>query len=119
MGFAANRISTAGWPPQHELIARHRKGEAWWTIADSLGVSRNTLRRYMEGEDYECLVEDPRVTAVACNIKFEKQMKRAIASGKEKAPIGIYVDNSPLAVRIGFVGSVSSGCGSPAASCCD
>jgi hypothetical protein len=121
----AVKIDTSGWPSRDELIKRHARGVRWWRIAKELGVTRTTIERYIKGgrPKISTYVEgrgrvDRRTAAIiAANVAFEAAMMKAIKAGRERAPIGVYIDPIPLGIRLSVPHSLFSCCGSSSAAC--
>jgi hypothetical protein len=114
-----NYINTAGWPSRDDLLDRHARGVTWAQIGRELGVGRSKVESYVkEGKEYLGAIDD-RTAIMAANRAFEAAMMKAIKEGRERAPIGIYFDPIPFAVRLSVPGEMFSGCGSPASACAD
>lgn len=120
----ANYTDTTGWPTPEQIRERHVNGESFNKIARTLGVTAQTLKRYLNGtlpvkpEPRDEVENDPDTIKQRDDLFVEK-MRAAITSGCEQASVGIKVDrtvsnrwrHAPARV-LRF-----SGCASPAAMC--
>jgi len=112
-------IDTGHWPPRNELVERHARGQTWQAIADSLGVSRSKLQSYLDRKDDNGNERDPRLAIMASDRAFQERMRAAIASKKERATYGVCTESGATMTRLSLPGLTHSGCGSPAAACCE
>ena len=112
----SNTFDTSDWPSIESLRAR-MKTETQRAIAQSLGASRTTLRRYLNGiNPPPSDTHDPAAIAKS-DQSFIDRMREAISAGKEKATEGINATAGTKRVRSISRPLAGSGCGSPAALC--
>lgn len=111
-----NIVDTSAWPSVEQLRAR-MKTETRRAIATSLGTSRTTLQKYLNGESAQIIDADDPAVIIASDRSFVAMMHKAIKAGQETATVGIRTMPGPSRARLIHAPMAGSGCGSPAAMC--